>query len=172
MSFTGRRNAVGFAMVALAISITACSSSNDQETSTGTSRPASVTGEVNDHGTTDLSGSGASPTVEVVLDDNYFAPTFLDVAPGATVKLDLKNEGSRQHSVTTDDGVDVVVDPDQTGEVQLTAPDEGQLAFYCRFHRNTGMQGAVVVAGGGASSSSVASTTSTTRSSSGGGYGY
>ena len=121
--------------------------------------------------------AGTSPTVAMELDDNYFGPTFVEVAPGAKVKVDLTNEGSRQHSVTTDDGVDVVVDPDQTGEAELTAPSTGQLAFYCRFHRNTGMQGAIVVTGGGAAvqggpSSSSSTTTTTTRSSSGGGFGY
>jgi len=162
------------------ISVAGCSSSKDQETSTGgTAPPASLSGKVNDHGTTDLTGAGAMPSVEMELDDNYFGPTFVEVAPGATVKLELKNEGSRQHTVTTANGVDVAVDPGATGEAVLTAPTSGQLDFYCRFHKNTGMQGSVVVtsaaSGGGApaasSSSSASSTTSTTKASSGG-YGY
>lgn len=168
------RNRGVVALVALAtvVSLAACSESNDQETSTG-GAPASLTGSVNDHGTTSL--AGADPSVEVELDDNYFGPTFLEVESGATVKVDLRNEGSTQHSLTTDDGVDVVVDPDQTGEAELAAPDSGQLSFYCRFHKQNGMQGAVVVSDSGAApaggpASSDSSTTSKAGSS--GGYGY
>jgi plastocyanin len=177
MFLTSKHHAAVVAAVAIALSVAGCSKSNDQQTSTEASAPASLRGEVNDHGTVDLTGGGDAPDVSMELDDNYFGPTFLEVAPGVTVKVDLHNEGSRQHSVTTANGVDVVVDPGQIGEVELTAPDEGQLAFYCRFHQNTGMQGAVVVSTGGlapagGSSSSSSSTTSTTTSSGGGGYGY
>jgi plastocyanin len=182
MSPTSMRRTMLCSAALLVISVAGCSKSKDQETSTGgTAPPASLSGKVNDHGTTDLTGAGSTPSVDMELDDNYFGPTFVEVAPGATVKLELKNEGSRQHTVTTANGVDVVVDPGATGEAVLTAPTSGQLDFYCRFHKNTGMQGSVVVtstasgAGGapaaGPSSSASSSTTSTTKASSGG-YGY
>jgi plastocyanin len=178
MPLTSKRRKVLLAMGVLVISIAGCSKSNGQATSTGTAPPVSLSGKVNDHGTTDLTSEGSTPTVDMQLDDNFFAPTYLKVAPGATVKLELHNDGSRQHTVTTDTGVDVVVDPGHSGEAVLTAPATGQQAFYCRFHKNTGMQGAVVVTTGDsttgappASSSSPASSTTTTKPSSGG-YGY
>ena len=157
----------------LVISVAGCSKTNDSSTSTGGTPPASLVGKVNDHGTDDLTGAGSAPTVDMELDDNYFGPTYLEVAPGATIKVSLKNEGSRQHTITTADGVDVAVDPGQTGEAELTAPASGQLAFYCRFHEKVGMQGAVVVGtSGGASPSSPPSVASTTTRASAGGYGY
>ncbi len=184
MLLTSRHRTMLCAVAVLVVSVAGCSKSKDQATSTGgTSPPVSLSGKVNDHGTTDLTGAGSTPSVQMELDDNYFGPTFLEVAPGATVRLELHNGGSRQHTVTTATGVDVVVDPGQTGEAELTAPTTGQLDFYCRFHKNTGMQGSVVVTsapagatgGGGASSSSSSSasssSTSTTKASSGG-YGY
>lgn len=164
---------LAFLALAIAASLAACSESTDQETSTG-GAPASLAGDVNDHGTTSL--TGANPSVEVELDDNYFGPTYLEVESGAAVRLELTNGGSTQHSLTTDDGVDVVVDPDQTAQAELTAPDSGQLSFYCRFHKNNGMQGAVVVSDPGAAvggpAPSDSSTTTSTTGSSGGGYGY
>ena len=181
MWLTSRRRTMLCATALLVVSVAGCSKSKDQATSTGgTTPPASLSGKVNDHGTTDLTGAGSTPSLEMGLDDNYFGPTFLEVAPGATVKLELHNEGSRQHTVTTAGGVDVVVDAGQSGEAELTAPTSGQLDFYCRFHKNTGMQGSVVVtsAASGASgasssiSSSVSSSSTSTTKTGSGGYGY
>jgi plastocyanin len=165
----------------VALIVGGCSSSKKtEETSTG-GAPVSISGKVNDHGTSDQTASGSVPRVEMELDDNYFGPTYVKVQPGATVTFELRNEGSRQHTLTTDDGVDTAVDPDGTGEAVVTAPESGQLVFYCRFHRNTGMQGAIVAtdaaAGGGqpggpSSSATPSSTTTTRASSGGGGYGY
>src|SRR5215204_5948877 len=109
----------------------------------GGEAPVSLEGEVNDHGTEQLSGD----SVELELDDNYFGPTFLEGGEaGATVTVALNNGGERRHSLTVDGtGVDVVVEPGDSGEAEVTLPDSGSLNFFCRFHRNNGMQGAFVV---------------------------
>jgi plastocyanin len=118
-------------------------SGNASDTAGEGEAPVSLEGEVNNHGTEQLSGD----SVDMELDDNYFAPTFVEGGEaGATVTVNLDNEGERRHSFTID-GTDVnlVVEPGDDGTAEVTLPDSGSLNFYCRFHRNSGMQGAFVV---------------------------
>lgn len=109
----------------------------------GGEAPVSLEGEVNDQGTEQLSGT----ELEMELDDNYFGPTFVEGGEaGATVTVALQNGGERRHSFTIDGtDLDVVVEPGDSGEAEVTLPDSGSLNFFCRFHRNSGMQGAFVV---------------------------
>jgi hypothetical protein len=48
-------------------------------------------------GTADAGGE-----VEMELDDYYLGPTFLRATPGATVHLELENEGDDTHTFTID----------------------------------------------------------------------
>jgi plastocyanin len=113
------------------------------------------------HGTKDVSGETGK--VEVELDDDYFEPTILTGEPGQKVTLELKNEGNNPHTLTiSDQGIDKEVQPADEAEVDVTFPENGQLAFVCRFHESNGMVGALEVAG----TSSRPTTTSTTTSSS------
>jgi plastocyanin len=77
------------------------------------------------------------------MDDFYFGPTFVQGRPGSTVTVALENEGTAPHTFTIDAvHVDVEVQPDSKGTATVTLPASGALAFYCRFHRGQGMQGA------------------------------
>jgi plastocyanin len=122
-----------------------------------TTPPVALSGTVNDHGATDL---GAKPGLEVEIDDFYFSPTFIKAAPGGAVKVALKNDGSTAHTFTIDAlKIDKTLQPGTTLTVPVTLPASGALAFYCRFHRGQGMQGALYGAAGdtvapGASTSS------------------
>lgn len=113
--------------------------------SSGSSAPAgapvSLAGTVNDHGTKDLAGKDE---FELELDNFYFNPTFIKVAPGSKVKVELSNEGSAPHTFTVDAlHVDQQVAPGKSMDVTITLPASGALAFYCKFHKGQGMQGAL-----------------------------
>jgi plastocyanin len=101
--------------------------------------PVALAGQVNNEGTGEIDGD----EMDVELDDFYFGPTFMKATPGATVTLELENEGDSAHTFTSDTlGVDQEVAAGETAEVDVTLPAEGAVAFYCRFHKDRGMQGA------------------------------
>lgn len=117
------------------------SGSGTEESTTVASGPAPVTleGDVTNRGTEDLSGS----ELDLELDDFYFSPTFIKVAAGGTVTLRLTNEGEAPHTFTIDSlGVDEEVPAGETADVEVEVPDSGATAWYCRFHKSQGMQGA------------------------------
>lgn len=106
-----------------------------------TTPPVTLSGTVNDHGAKDL---GAKAEFELEQDDFYFNPTFIKAAPGATVKVELHNEGKAAHTFTIDAlKIDKTLQPGQEIDVPVKLPASGALTFYCRFHRGQGMQGAL-----------------------------
>lgn len=116
-------------------------------TGTGTGPTVSIEGAVNNHGSETL--SGASAELEVEADDNYFAPTFVQAEPGATITLTLHNEGQAAHTFTIDElDIDEQLDVGATAEVDVELAEDGPVVFYCRFHRADGMQGAFDLAAG------------------------
>jgi len=101
--------------------------------------------QANDHGTKAVEDSGKT---EVELDDFYFEPTVLEGKAGEQVELELKNEGDTAHSFTIDSqGVDKVIEPGDEAEVMVTIPKSGVVSFYCKFHKSSGMAGALAVTG-------------------------
>lgn len=105
--------------------------------------PVSLSGTVNNHGTKTASGS-----MEVELDDFYFGPTFIKATAGQKITIELHNEGSTAHTLTSTElgNVDEELAPDAKKTITVTAPASGSALFFCRFHRGTGMQGAVFIA--------------------------
>jgi plastocyanin len=104
--------------------------------------------------------------IDLEQDDFYFNPTFIKAKAGSTIKVKLENEGSASHTFTIDKlSIDKEVAPDKTATVSVKVPKTGAVAFYCRFHKSKGMQGAIF--------SKAGSTAKATKSTSGGGsYGY
>lgn len=101
--------------------------------------------KANDHGTKAVEDSGKT---EVELDDFYFEPTVLEGKPGQTVTLELKNEGETEHTFTIDSqNVDQDLGPGEEAEVDVTIPKAGVVSFYCKFHKSSGMAGALAVTG-------------------------
>jgi plastocyanin len=114
------------------------------DNSSSSSPPVSIAGKVNAHGTKDVK-SGDS--VEVETDDFYFGPTFIKGPAGAKVNVELHNEGKAKHTFTIDDQkIDQQLDPDAKATVSVTLPSSGVLVYYCQFHQNQGMQGALFTA--------------------------
>lgn len=178
-------------LAALAVAVTllaaGCGSSGGSDSSDGSAKgtttaaagssssdaPVALEGKVNDEGSKDISGDGDKADLSMELDDNYFSPTFIKAAPGATVTVELENEGTNPHTFTLDDGsIDQQVAPGEKATVEVTVPDTGSLRFSCDFHGDMGMQGAFYTGDGSSSSSGSDATTTTADASSGGGSGY
>jgi plastocyanin len=101
--------------------------------------------EATDHGTEDVAGMSS---VELEMDDSYFEPTVLSGEAGQSLTVELTNEGGNQHTFTVDSlDVDVSLAAGDTGEAEVTFPDSGALLFYCQFHDDLGMRGALSVGG-------------------------
>jgi len=157
--------------VALAtlLGLTGCGSSSSKAATstakkTASAAPVKLSGTVTEHGAKDVSAKGSSPSVEIEAYDFYFEPTYLKVAPGAKVTIELKNSGKMQHTFTIDGlGVDQTLNPGAKATVQATIPSSGAVSFFCRFHRGSGMQGAIYVTDGATVGATSAKQTSTTR---------
>jgi plastocyanin len=128
--------------------------------------PVALSGTVTDKGTKDLAGDDE---IRFDLGDSFFSPTYVKATPGSTVKVELKNGGAMPHTFTVDaPKVDKQVAPGEDTSVSVTIPASGTLAFYCKFHKTLGMQGAFY---GTAGASAPAGSASSSASGSDGAYG-
>jgi plastocyanin len=109
-------------------------------------QPVKLSGTVNVHGNRDVSTS-SDAELEMELDNFYYGPTFVKAKAGQTITLELENEGSAPHTLTSDAlGVDEELKPGQSASVEITVPSSGKaFLFFCRFHEAAGMKGAVYV---------------------------
>ena len=114
-------------------------SAEGEDTEAVAEAPVALEGDVNNKGTAEITGD----SIEIEIDDYYFEPTFLKGTPGATVHLEISNEGDDAHTFTSDAlGVDEEIAPGDTAEIDVTLPMEGAVQFHCNFHDGMGMQGA------------------------------
>src|SRR5436309_13302204 len=114
-------------------------SSSESEETTSTTIMGS---QVESHGTKDV--TTASGKVEIELYDNYFEPTILKGKPGQMVELELKNEGKVMHNLSiSGQSIDKDIAPGDEAEADVTFPQSGMLAFNCKFHKSSGMVGAL-----------------------------
>jgi len=142
------------------------SSSGSSSSESGGGGKKTIAGvPANDHGSKNVSSEA-----EVELDDFYFEPTVLRGKPGSQVTLELRNEGSTEHNLTIDSqSIDKDVEAGEDAKVTVTFPKSGQLSFYCKYHKNMGMAGALAAGGTGAMTSTEEETT-TQETSTGKGY--
>jgi plastocyanin len=125
--------------------------------------------KANNHGTKSVETSGKT---EVELDDFYFEPTVLEGKAGETVTLELKNEGNVEHSFTMDSqGIDKDIEPGDEGEVTATIPKSGVISFFCKYHKSSGMAGALAVTGQSGGSGGMTGTGTTEDNGGKSGYG-
>jgi plastocyanin len=111
------------------------------------SGPVKLKGKVNNKGAAVISGD----SVDVEMDNYYFKKTFLKATPGSTVAVQLENEGNVTHNFSIDSlGIDQDVEAGAKATVQVTLPASTKaVAFYCKFHKSLGMQGAIFTRSGG-----------------------
>jgi len=97
----------------------------------------------NFHGTGRVVDGG---TIEMEMDESYFEPTVLKGPAGATVTIELENEGVRQHNFSVpSQGIDLNCGVRARGEVKVVFPPSGVLAFICKYTGTSGMRGALAV---------------------------
>jgi plastocyanin len=108
--------------------------------------PVAITGRVVEKGRADDTAEGAEVHVAMDSGDNYFSPTYVKASPGARVTLDITNVGTIAHTFTIDSAhIDKVFGrKGDKATVTVVMPPAGQaLVFYCKYHREAGMQGAL-----------------------------
>jgi plastocyanin len=154
----------------IALAATGCAKDKTASPGDAGKAPVALSGTVNDHGGKDISGKNE---VEVEQDDFYFNPTFVKAKPGSTVKVTLSNEGTVPHTFTIDAlHVDQTIPKGEKKVVTVTLPSSGAVAFYCKFHKGQGMQGAFYFnAGDSVGSGGGGTTPSGSSDDSGGAYG-
>jgi plastocyanin len=127
--------------------------------------PVKLSGKVNNHGTT----TARNGAVALEADSFYFAKTFVKT-PAATVAVTVKNKSKSAHTFTVDgQDIDEELAPGKkiTVDVAVTG---APVAFYCRFHKGSGMQGALFTKAGATASGG--SKTSSAGNEGGGSYYY
>jgi plastocyanin len=99
---------------------------------------------VNLHGT-GVVADGA--TIELEMDEDYFEPTVLKGPAGATVTIELHNDGTRAHNFfVPGQGIDLHCGVRAEDQVQVVFPRSGVLVYRCRYTATSGMRGALRVA--------------------------
>jgi plastocyanin len=95
---------------------------------------------VNLHGTARVVDGG---TIELEMDEDYFAPTVLKGPAGATVTIELRNDGTRGHNFfVPGQGIDLHCGVRAADAVQVVFPASGVLVYRCRYSATSGMRGA------------------------------
>jgi plastocyanin len=137
-----------------ALGLAACGSSSDNSSSGASSSSSNTTASAVGGGygsgsskttTASNSSSSSSSSNEVEMYDNYFKPKTITGKPGSTVKIELKNEGSREHNFKIDGQkkADADVEPGKKASVSVLIPKSGTVQFYCEYHKGLGMVGKV-----------------------------
>jgi plastocyanin len=123
-------------------------STTTESTAAGGGGQTTVAGEAaNNHGTKDVSGESE---LKVEMDDFYFSPTVLTGKPGQKITLELENEGKVEHNLTIEsEHINRDVEAGESAMVDVTIPKSGTVAFYCKYHRSSGMAGGLAVASSG-----------------------
>jgi plastocyanin len=87
-------------------------------------------------------------TIEMEMDDDYFEPTVLKGPAGATVTIELRNEGVHPHNFSVPgQRIDLNCGVRAHGEVKVAFPPSGVLIFTCKYTATSGMRGALAVKG-------------------------
>ncbi|HEY7268733.1 MAG TPA: cupredoxin domain-containing protein [Dehalococcoidia bacterium] len=95
--------------------------------------------QASDHGTKDIS---KATSLDLEVDDFYFAPTFIKGTPGQTLSVNISNDSNSLHNFSVQAaGVDQDIQPKGKASVKVTLPQSGVLLFICKYHTSQGMNG-------------------------------
>jgi plastocyanin len=96
-------------------------------------------------------GDNSTPQeVEVVAKDFSFVPKKLSGAVGQSIEITLSNTGEVSHTFTIDEyNVDTEVPAGEETTVTVLPSEPGEFNYYCRFHQDQGMLGAISTTGEG-----------------------
>jgi plastocyanin len=148
------------ALALVAIAATACGSStggtasgaatpspsggpSGTTTSTSCGSLANIIGTVDDRGTALATGS----SLTITAGDSFFQPTCTTRVPSGAVTLTITNSGSVLHNVSiSSQNIDTDIPVGKTVTVHATVT--GTVTYFCKYHRASGMQGALLIGGG------------------------
>jgi plastocyanin len=91
--------------------------------------------------------------VEITMKDFSYVPPKLRGSVGAPIEVTLKNTGKTAHTFTIDEfNVDTEVAAGEETKVMVLPPEPGEFNYYCRFHKEQEMRGAITTVSEGAES--------------------
>ena len=131
-------------LVALALLPLAAGCGSTSEKSASIPVTTTVAGvAANNHGFTDVRGA---KSVNVDLHDDYFEPTVINGRRGQELQAVLENFGHERHTFTVPrEGIDRVLAPGKKATVTIAIPRSGEIGFFCKYHKQLGMAGALAV---------------------------
>jgi plastocyanin len=99
----------------------------------------------------DQGGDGSTntgQTFDVTADDFSFTPDSLSAATREPFEVVLTNNGSAPHTFTIDEfDLDAEVAAGEKQTISVAPTQSGELGFYCRFHKQQGMEGVINISG-------------------------
>jgi plastocyanin len=103
-------------------------------------------------GEEDAGGSAKNELTPIELDitarDFAFDPADLTGSVGQNIEVTLANTGSAPHTFTIDEyNVDEEVPAGEEVSFTILPSEPGEFNFYCRFHQDQGMFGAIIATG-------------------------
>jgi plastocyanin len=153
MRVRGRRLAL---IAVMALAGVACGGSGSSSSPTSPASPraaatsatcpasAPIPTPAHDHGAAAATGS----TLSIEASEFFFAPTCITDLSAGTVTLSVHNAGRALHNLTIQSlGVDKDVPVGQTITVTVQI-GSSPLPFFCKYHRSSGMVGALLPSGG------------------------
>ena len=128
-----------------ALGLAACGSSGDSSSSpSASSSGGSGGGGYSKSTSSNATTSNSSGELKVQMVDDAFQPKTITGKAGSTVKVELKNTGSREHNFKIDgQKADADVEPGEDATVSVKIPTSGSAQFYCEYHKGLGMVGTV-----------------------------
>ena len=140
-------------MAVAALGLAACGSGDDNSSSasssgSSSSSTAAAGGGYGSGGSKTTSSnattSNSSGEIKMQMVDDAFQPKAITGKAGSTVKVELKNTGSREHNFKIDgQKADADVEPGEDATVSVKIPTSGSVQFYCEYHKGLGMVGTV-----------------------------
>jgi plastocyanin len=140
-------------MAVAALALAACGSGDDNGSSasssgSSSSSTAAAGGGYGSGGSKTTSSnattSNSSGEIKMQMVDDAFQPKTITGKAGSTVKVELKNTGSREHNFKIDgQKADADVEPGEDATVSVKIPTSGSVQFYCEYHKGLGMVGTV-----------------------------
>lgn len=137
-----------------ALGLAACGSGDDDNSSASSSGSSSSSTAAAGGGgygsggskttSSNAATSNSSGEIKMQMVDDAFQPKAITGKAGSTVKVELKNTGSREHNFKIDgQKADADVEPGEDATVSVKIPTSGSVQFYCEYHKGLGMVGTV-----------------------------
>jgi plastocyanin len=119
------------------VTATACTSSSSTTTPPvpGSSTSAGSTTESSSGGGTSADVSGKT-TFDMTAQNFSFTPATLVGTAGQSLQIRVTNTGSVPHNFSiTSQNLDILINPGQEQEFDVTFPSSGSVQFFCKFHK-------------------------------------